>query len=312
MPFQAPVDTYQGKVKEVNLGKEGAAVKIGGETTLPFHLFEGEMPNRPLIAMEVWDIDPDNWPDAVKEPFSGVISDPVKWAKKCETEFGADMILVRLMSTDPNGDDKDPAQAAEVVKAICDAVKIPVAAYGSGSAEKDGEVLKKVAEVTEGSALIIGPSQEDNYRPITAAAIGYKHSVSGLSPIDVNMAKQLNILMTQLGLSADHLVMDPSGAALGYGLEYAYSIMERLRLAALQQNDEMTQMPILCDLGREVWKAKEAKTEEEPAWGDHVKRGIIWEAMTAASMLIAGGDILVMRHPEAVKLTKEFIKELLD
>lgn len=312
MPFQAPIDTYQGKVKEIELGKEGNKLKVGGEATLPFHLFEGEMGNRPLIAMEIWDTSPSSWPNEVATPFADVSSDPVQWAKKCETEFGADMIFLRLMSTDPNGDDGDAAKAAEVAKAVCEAVNVPVCIYGSGNVEKDGEVLKKVAEAAEGNALIIGPSQEDNYRPITAAAIGYKHSVSGLSPIDVNMAKQLNILMTQLGLSNDHLVMDPSGAALGYGLEYAYSIMERLRLAALQQNDEMTQMPMLCDLGREVWKAKEAKSEDEPAWGDAKKRGILWEAMTAASMLIAGGDILVMRHPEAVKMVKEFIKELLD
>lgn len=285
---------------------------MGGESTLPFHLFEGEMPNRPLIAMEVWDITPNSWPEAVKDPFGDVLSDPVEWAKKCEKEFLADMIFLRLMSTDPNGDDGEAAKAAETAKAVCEAVNLPVCVYGSGNAEKDGEVLKKVAEATEGNALIIGPSQEDNYRPITAAGIGYKHNVSGLSPIDVNMAKQLNILMTQLGLEGDRLVMDPTGAALGYGLEYAYSIMERLRLAALQQNDEMTQMPIISDLGREVWKAKEAKTEDEPSWGDHLRRGIIWEAMTAASMLMAGGDILVMRHPEAVKLTKRFIEEFLN
>lgn len=311
MAFQAPVDTYQGKVREVTVGKEGNQVVVGGETTLPFYFFEGEMPRRPVIAMEVYDVAPNNWPSAVLKPFKDVLNDPVAWAKKCQDEYGADMICLRLVSTDPNGENRDPANAAEIVKTILGAISIPLCVYGSGNAEKDGEVLKKVAEIAEGNRIILGPSQEDNYKPITAAAIGYKHNVSGLSPIDVNMAKQLNILMTQLGLDADKLVMDPSGAALGYGLEYVYSIIERLRLAALQQNDGMTQMPTLCDFGREVWKAKEAKTEDEPSWGDTEKRGILWEFMTAASMLVAGGDILVMRHPEAVKLTKKLIDELM-
>jgi len=311
MAFQAPVDTYQGKVREVTVGKEGSQVVVGGETTLPFYFFEGEMPRRPVIAMEVYDVAPNNWPSAVLKPFKDVLNDPVAWAKKCQDEYGADMICLRLVSTDPNGENRDPANAAETVKTILGAISIPLCVYGSGNAEKDGEVLKKVAEIAEGNKIILGPSQEDNYKSITAAAIGYKHNVSGLSPIDVNMAKQLNILMTQLGLDADKLVMDPSGAALGYGLEYVYSIIERLRLAALQQNDGMTQMPTLCDFGREVWKAKEAKTEDEPSWGDTEKRGILWEFMTAASMLVAGGDILVMRHPEAVKLTKKLIDELM-
>ncbi len=311
MAFQAPVDTYQGKVREVAVGKESNQVVVGGEATLPFHFFEGEMPRRPVIAMEVYDIAPDNWPGAVLKPFKDVLNDPVAWAKKCQDEYGADMILLRLVSTDPNGENKDPAKAAEMAKAILEVVSVPVCVYGSGNVESDGEVLKKVAEVAEGQRVILGPSQEDNYKSITAAAIGYKHNVSGLSPIDVNMAKQLNILMTQLGLDADRLVMDPSGAALGYGLEYVYSIIERLRLAALQQNDEMTQMPTLCDFGREVWKTKEVKTEDDSNWGDPEKRGILWEFMTAVSMLIAGGDILVMRHPEAVKLTKRFIDELM-
>jgi len=311
MAFQAPVDTYQGKIREVVVGKEGNQVAVGGETTLPFHFFEGEMPKKPIIAMEVYDVAPDNWSSVVLEPFKDVLNDPIAWAKKCQDEYGAEMISLRLISTDPNGENRDSAKAAETVKAVIEAVSIPICIYGSGNIEKDGELLKKVAEVAEGHKVILGPSQEDNYKQITAAAIGYKHNVSGLSPIDVNMAKQLNILMTQLGLDADHLVMDPSGAALGYGLEYVYSIMERLRLAALQQNDEMTQMPMFCDFGREVWKAKEAKTEDEPSWGDPEKRGILWEFMTAASMLIAGGDILVMRHPEAVKLTKKLIDELM-
>ncbi|HDP70571.1 MAG TPA: acetyl-CoA decarbonylase/synthase complex subunit delta [Actinobacteria bacterium] len=311
MAFQAPIDTYQGKIREVIMGGESNQITVGGEIAMPFHFFEGEMSRKPVIAMEVYDVAPDNWSSAVAKPFRDVLSDPVVWAKKCQDEFGADMICLRLVSTDPNGENRDPAEAAETVKAVLEAISVPLCVYGSGNIEKDGEVLKKVAEVTEGQRVILGPSQEDNYKPITAAAIGYKHNVSGLSPIDVNMAKQLNILMTQLGLEADRLVMDPSGAALGYGLEYVYSIMERLRLAALQQNDEMTQMPILCDFGREVWKAKEAKTEDEPSWGDPEKRGILWEFMTAASMLIAGGDVLVMRHPEAVKLTKKFIEELM-
>jgi acetyl-CoA decarbonylase/synthase complex subunit delta len=313
MAFETPIESYNGKIREVSIGAGDSARVVGGENSFPFHLWEGQMVTKPAIAMEVYDIEPQNWPPAVIGPFSDVLANPVAWAKKCQGEYGADMICLQLLGTDPNGENRTPEEAAQTVKSVVEAVSIPVIVYGSGNVEKDAEVLKKVAEVTQGSNLLLGPAVEDNYKSVVAPALAYKHSVAGQTPIDVNMAKQLNILMTQLGQDASKIVIDPSTGALGYGLEYTYSVIERLKSAALQQNDDMTQMPIISNLGKEAWRAKEAKTstEEEPAWGDEAKRGVLWETITAVSLLVAGADILIMRHPEAVKLVKRFINKLM-
>lgn len=311
MSFEEPVEKYSGRIREVNIGNNHM-VKVGGETTLPFHVWEGEMPHRPLIAMEVYDVAPSNWPPAVMKHYEDVMSDPVAWAKRCQ-EHGADLICLQLQGTDPAKDDRSPDEAAEFVRAVSEGVDLPVMVWGSGNIDKDADVLKKVAEALDGKNVLLGPAVEDNYKPIAAAAMGYKHNLVGQSPNDVNMAKQLNILITQLGQDSERVMVDATTGGLGYGLEYTYSVIERLRLAALLQNDSMAQMPIVNDLAKEVWKSKETITseEDEPKWGDAEKRGILWEAVTAVSLLLAGSDILVMRHPESVKLVRQLIDGLL-
>ncbi len=312
MSFTEPVKKTNGTIREVTLGSGDGAYVVGGETALPFHTFEGTMPHKPAIAMEVFDVAPEGWPAPLVDALGDVLADPVAWARACVDTYGADMICVQLASTDPHGNDADPEQAAATVRAVVDAVDVPVVVYGTGNAEKDTEVLKKVAETVTDTVLGLGPATEDNYKAITAAALGYGHVVIMESPIDVNMAKQLNILATQMGLPADRILIDPSIGAVGYGIEYAYTVMERLRLAALNQNDSMTQMPMICNLGKEAWRAKEARVglDEEPTWGDHAKRGVLWEATTAISLTMSGADVLVMRHPEAVRLVRTAIDEL--
>jgi len=312
MAFTEPLEKYNGRIREVTIGGEGSQIVVGGETALPFCFYEGEFPHKPIIAMEVYDNAPADWPPALVDELSDVISDPVSWAKKCQDEYKADAICLQLASTDPNGENRGPEDAANTVKAVNDAISVPLIVYGSGNAEKDAEVLKKVAGAVEGRTIIIGPAVEENYKPATAAAMGYNHVVAGNTPIDVNMAKQLNILMTQLGLDAQNIIIDPTTGALGYGLEYSYSVMERLRLAALQQDDKMTQMPMISNVGKEAWRAKEAKIgeDEEPTWGDPRKRGILWEAITAISLLLSGADVLIMRHPEAVVLVRKALDKL--
>lgn len=312
MGFEPSIDKYSGSITEVALGKD-SSVKIGGETALAFHKFEGSMPNAPKVAMEVLDTAPEDWPEALAEVYRDVYNDPVAWAKKCQDEFGAEMICLTLLSSDPNGADASPEDCAAKAKALMDAIDVPLVVYGTANIEKDAEVIKKVAEALSGSNIVIGPVQEDNYKSLTAAALGFQHLVAGQTPIDVNMAKQLNILMTNLGMSRDKVIIDPSTGALGYGLEYTYSVIERDRLAALTQNDEMMQMPILCNVGKETWKTKEARAsvEDEPTWGEAKDRGIIWEAMTALSLAVAGADVLVMRHPEAIKIFNQTIADLI-
>lgn len=312
MGFEIPKTAYSGKIKEITLGKGDKAVTVGGESSYPFYLFEGEMPHLPRIAMEVYDAPPDEWAEAALEPFADVVSDPVAWANKCINDYGAEMICLQLASTDPNGLDRGADEAAEVVKRVSEAIDVPLIVLGTANHDKDTEVFRKVAEICHGKNLILGPVEEGDYKQIGAAAIGYQHTVMAASPIDINLGKQLNILLGNLGVSDDMLVMDPTVSGIGYGIEYAYSVMERMRMAALTQQDDKLQFPIICNIARETWKAKEAKISEaeDPKMGDAKKRGILLEAMSATVLLLAGADVLVMRHPEAIKLVREMIAEL--
>ena len=312
MAFEVPKTTYSGAIKEVQLGDGPQAVKVGGESSYPFYLFEGEMPNPPRIAMEVYDAPPEDWAPAALQPFEGVTGDPVGWARKCLDEYGAEMICLQLGSIDPNGLDRPAEEAVETVKKVADAVDVPLIVWGCANDDKDAEVLRQVAESCEGKSVILGPVSEGNYRQIGAAAIAYKHTVAASSPIDINLCKQLNILLADLGVPDEQIILDPTTGGLGYGLEYTYSVMERTRMAALTQQDERLQFPIISNLGHEVWKVKEVKTPEadDPKLGEETKRGVLMEATTAMSMLLAGADVLIMRHPEAIAQIRTAIKDL--
>ncbi|MDQ1331567.1 MAG: acetyl-CoA decarbonylase/synthase, complex subunit delta, partial [Thermodesulfobacteriota bacterium] len=314
MGFEIYKESYSGGIKKITLGKGKNAVTVGGETSYPFYLFEGGMPNKPKIAMEIWDIEPEDWPASVMSCFKDVVSDPVAWAKKCISDYGAEMIVLQLKSADPNGRNASPEEVAATVKKVSGAIKVPLIVWGCANAKKDEEVLKKISEECQGANLTLGPVEDKNHKGIGASAMGYGHTVISSSPIDVNLAKQINILLENLGVSTDKLIVDPTTGGLGYGMEYSYSVMERLRMAALSQGDDKLQYPIINNLGNEVWKSKEAKlTEKEaPTLGDPEKRGILMEAVGAVSYLLAGSDILIMRHPEAVRLVKSFIDLLAD
>jgi len=309
LAFEFFKESYTGSIKPISLGKGDKAVTVGGETCYPFYQFEGEMPNKPKVAMEIWDMVPEDWPEAALAPFKDVVSDPAAWAKKCVDEFGADMIVLQLKSTDPNGGDASPADAVATVKAVLGAVDVPLIVWGTASVEKDEAVLKQIAEDCQGENLILGPVEDKNHKGIGAAAMGFGHSVISSSPIDVNLAKQVNILLENLGVPMDKVIIDPTTGGLGYGLEYSYSVMERIRMAALAQGDDKLQLPLINNLGNEVWKCKEAKqsAEEAPTLGDPEKRGILMEAVGAVAYLMGGSDILIMRHPEAIRLVKSYI-----
>lgn len=303
------MENYSGGIKEITLGKGSMAVSIGGETCYPFYLFEGKMPNKPLIAMEVWDTTPDDWAEASLSNFRDVVTDPAKWAKKCIDEFGAEIIALQLKSIDPNGGNASSEEAVETVKKVLAAIDVPLIVWGCGNAQKDEEVLTKIAEECHGENLTIGPVEEKNHKEIGKAALRHGHTVISSSPIDVNLAKQINILLENTGVPSTRLIIDPTTGSLGYGLEYTYSVMERLRMAALVQGDGKLQYPIINNLGNEVWKCKEAKqaAEDAPALGDPEKRGIMLEALGAVVYLMAGSNIIILRHPEAIRLVKSFV-----
>jgi acetyl-CoA decarbonylase/synthase complex subunit delta len=312
MPFEIPKTAYSGKIKEIKLGKGEKTVTVGGETAYPFYLFEGQMPNLPRIAMEVYDTAPEEWPEAALEPFAGVTSDPVAWAQKCIKDYGAEMICLQLLSTDPNSKNRPADEAAKTAKRVADAIDVPLIVWGTANHDKDTEVLRAVAELCQDKNLILGPVEEADHKKIGAAAIGYKHTVVAATPIDINLAKQLNILLGNLGVQDNMLLMDPTVSSIGYGIEYCFSVMERMRMAALTQQDTKLQFPIICNLAKETWKTKEAKIsgKDDPKMGDAKKRGILLEAMSAMILLLAGADVIIMRHPEAIKLVKEMIVDL--
>ncbi|BDD88296.1 acetyl-CoA decarbonylase/synthase complex subunit delta [Desulfofustis limnaeus] len=313
MAFAIKKESYTGGIKPISIGKGDSAVTVGGETCYPFYTFEGDMPNKPLIAMEIWDMEPTDWPEAAVAPFKDVIGDSAAWAKKCVEAYGAEAIVVQLKSIDPNDRDASPQSAAETVKKVLAAVKVPVIVWGCTSPAKDEEVLKAVAEACQNENLLLGPVEEKNYKGIAAAAMGYGHSVIASSPIDVNLAKQINILLENFGMPMERVVVDPTTGGLGYGMEYSYSVMERLSMAAMSQGDDKLQYPMINNLGNEVWKCKEAKqsVDEAPLLGDPEKRGILMEAVGAVAYLLSGSNILIMRHPESIRLAKSFIGALL-
>ena len=311
MSFETPKIAYNGKIREISLGREGD-LTVGGETCYPFYLFEGDMPRRAVIAMDVYDMKPEDWPESILAPFADVVDDPASWAKKCVESYGAEMIALQLVSTDPNGMDSPPERAVEVTQKVAESISVPLVVWGVANSEKDTVVLKMIAEACSGMNLILGPVEEDVHKAVGAAAIAYGHTVAASTPIDINLAKQLNILLKNLGVSDEKILIDPTVSSLGYGLEYCYSVMERIRMAALTQEDERLQFPILANLAKEVWKIKEIKLtqEEDPLLGEQEKRGVLLEAMTAELFLIAGADILVMRHPEAIGLVRKFVDEM--
>ena len=313
MAFEIPEQPYSGKIGETTLGVGDGAVKIGGGDSYPFHLFEGSMPNTPKIAMEVWDYDPsEEWPEASVAPFKDVIGSPDAWAKKCVNDYGADLVVLQLKATDPNGADRSPEEAAEVAKKVAQAVDVPLVLWGTANNAKDEEVLKLISEACDGKNVSLGPVEEANHKGVGASALGYGQNIVASSPIDVNLAKQLNILLGNLGVKSDKILIDPTTGGLGYGMEYSYSVMERIVMAALTQEDDKLQIPMICNLGNEIWKCKEAKQsiEEAPLLGDPEKRGIMMESVGAVCYLLAGASVVVLRHPESVRLTKSFIELL--
>lgn len=311
VPEASYKQAYTGAIRQTVLGDEASGIKVGGSNTLPFHLFEGTMGNSPKIAFDVLDVKPDEWPDSLARHYQDVLDNPVAWAQKCVKEYGADAICISMVSTDPNGLNRPAGEAAKAAAEVVKNIEVPVIVWGCGNGEKDTETLREITSLIGDKKVCLAPLSDSNYRAIGATAMAFQYPMVAASPIDVNLAKQLNILLENLGVSLDSVLIDPSIGALGYGIEYTYSVMERIRLAALTQKDEKLQVPFICNLGREVWKAKECRLPTDEMIGDQETRGILMEAITASCMLMAGGELMIMRHPRAVSLTKSLIAGLM-
>ena len=319
MTIEIPSVKWTGQVREVTIGataEDGGTrtktLTIGGETTLPFLQFEGEIPHRPALALEIRDRKPDDWSPLLLETWGDVVESPGAWAKAAE-EAGADLIYLNLSLTTADGEENTPENVKSVVREVLNATGLPLAVGGPGQADADNELLVPVAEEAQGERILLGTCEEGNYRTIVAAALANDHLVQSKTPMDVNLSKQMVILINDMGLPLERIVMDPTTGALGYGIEYGYSVMERLRLAALM-GDSMTQQPMFVNPGEEAWKVKESKVGEgvPESWGDWQTRALEWEALTASALVQSGADVLVLRHPETLNRVKAMIDAMLE
>lgn len=314
--MESVTEKWTTKVNTVTLGATKAmdgtrekTVTVGGSNTLPYLNFEGTWPHPPAIAIEVCDVAPTGWPEPLAEAYGDVWNDPAKWAKRA-VEYGAELICLMLRGTHPDFENRSPDETAGVVKDVLKAVGVPLIIWGCGDFNKDNDIMPRVSEAAKGENCLLGTAVEKNYKTLTASCLADGHKIIGESPLDINIAKQVNILISEMGFKLEDIVIFPATGALGYGMEYSYSIMERGRTAGLS-GDKMLAQPVICTVGPETWRVKEAKGSEQefPAWGELKKRGPLWEATCAATLLQAGGEIMVMRHPDAVAAFKKLVKQ---
>jgi acetyl-CoA decarbonylase/synthase complex subunit delta len=318
MAGELMLEKWSGQVSVVTIGatkEEGGTrsktIKVGGQATLPFLFPEGSIPYKPVIAFEIWDIAPPEWPAELIKAYADVIASPLAWAEKCVKDYKAELVCLKLQGAHPDFGNKKAEEEAQLVEQLLKKVDVPLIILGCGDDTKDNLVLPACCQAAKNERCLVGSAVQDNYKTLTAGVLADGHNIIAESPIDINIAKQLNILISDMGLVLDRIVINPTIGALGYGLEYAYSIMERARLAALA-GDKTVANPFICLVGQESWRAKEAKAsvKEFPAWGPEQERGIIWEAVTATALIQAGADILVMRHPEAIEKVNKYIENL--
>ena len=317
MTVEIPKEKWSGSVREVTLGatrEQGGTrtrtITVGGETALPHHTFEGSIPHAPVLALEVRDRRPTDWSPLLGEVWGAAMDDPAAWAKAAE-QAGAELIYLTLSATLADGKANTAENARAVVRKVLNATGLPLAVVGPGQAEIDNELIVAAAEEGKGERMLIGVCEDKNYRTIVAGALANDHVVQSKTPMDVNLSKQLVILIHDMGLPLERILIDPTTGALGYGIEYGYSVMERLRLAALQ-GDSMTQQPLIVTPGEEGWKVKEAKVGEgvPAAWGDWNRRALEWEALTANALVYAGADLIVLRHPETLRRLRGVVDAL--
>lgn len=311
--IEIPAEKWSGKVREVTLGATAAeggtrarTVTVGGQNTFPGLDFEGQIPHRPIVAIEIQDREPEDWPAILKSAWGDATADVSAWAKAAE-EKGAEAILLQFKP----GDGLTGDYARRTVRKVLNATGLPLLVFGPGQVDIDNEIMIPVAEEGKGERLVLGVCEEKNYRTIVAGALANNHLVTARCPMDVNLSKQLNILISDMNLPLDRVLMDPTTGALGYGIEYGYSVMERLRLAALQ-GDGMTQQPMIVTPGEETWRTKESRVSQgvPAAWGDWAERAVNWETLTAAALVESGADMVVLRHPESVQRLKAMIAAL--
>ena len=312
MSFAPKTAPYSGKINAVTLGTGDKAIVIGGQNVLPFYTFDAPIENAPKIGVEISDA-ADSWDVPGIVDFYAGCATMADRAKKAETMEGADFICLNFESADPNGADRSVEDCVADAKAVAEAVAMPIVVMGCKNLEKDTELFSKISEALTGKNVLFMSAKNENYKTVGASVVlASGQKVGAETADDINLAKQLNIMLKGLNVPAESIVMNIGTAAVGYGYEYVSSTLDRVRDAALKQSDADLQMPIMAPVSTDTWSVKEssASEEDEPAWGSREERGIHMEISTAASNLVGGADAVIMRHPAAIATVKKFINEL--
>lgn len=312
MPFNGKSGKFNAAIRTVEIGTGDKAVKLGGENVLPFYTFDAPIENAPKIGVMITDMGLDNEVAGIKDYYAGCTSF-AEIAKKAEEMPGADFVVLRFEGADPNGENRTVEDCVAIAKEVGDAITAPLVIEGCKNVEKDADLFAKVAEALQGKNVLIMSAREENYKGVAAAAgLAYNQKVGAESAVDINLAKQLNVLIGQLGVDQANVVMNVGSAAAGYGFEYVVSTMDRIKAAALSQNDAQLQMPIITPVAEEAWSVKEAMASEAdmPEWGPQEERGIDMEVETAAAVLASGSNAVILKHPTSVATISKLIKEL--
>jgi len=312
MPFKNVAQKFNASIAEVVVGTGDKALKLGGENVYPLYSFDGAIPNPPRVGIDVSDLGPDRSLPELAAFYQGAESIP-DVAKRASEKSGADFICLTLDGADPNGNNKPIEECAALAKQVADAITLPLVIIGSKNVEKDAKLFEKIAEALQGKNVLLMSAKEDNYKTVAVASVqAYGQKIGAESAVDINLAKQLNVLISQMGIQPGNSVMNVGQAAAGYGFEYIASTMDRIRAAGLAQNDAMLQMPIVTPIGSDAWGVKESVASEEdfPDWGPAEKRGIEMEVTTAVSDITSGSNAVILRHPVSVAKVKKLIAEL--
>ena len=312
MPFTGKSGKFNAAIRTVEIGPGDKAVKLGGENVLPFYTFDAPIENAPKIGVLITDMGLENEVAGIKEYYAGATTF-AEIAKKAEEMPGADFVVLRFEGADPNGENRSVEDCVAIAKEVGDAITAPLVIEGCKNVEKDAELFSKVAEALQGKNVLILSAREENYKAVAAAAgLAYGQKVGAESAVDINLAKQLNVLIGQLGVDQANVVMNVGSAAAGYGFEYVVSTMDRVKAAALAQGDVQLQMPIMTPVADEAWNVKEAMASEAdmPEWGSQEERGIDMEVETAAAVLASGSNAVILKHPTSVATISKLIKAL--
>lgn len=312
MSYEPKKQVYTNTIATIEFGKDSQVVEFGGQNVWPLYAFDGALKNPPRVGIEVSDLGASNWDDSLKEYYADCDSIAAMVTKAAQTE-GAEFVYLVFNGSDPNGEDRSIAECAALAKEVADSCPLPLSIAGSGNIDKDAELFIAIAEALQGTKALFLSAKEENYKAIgTGVALAWGQIIAAESSVDINLAKQLSLLLDQLGVPASSIAMNIGTAAAGYGFEYVASTMERIKSAALAQNDAALQAPIVTPVGEDAWNTKEALASEAdfPAWGPSEERGINMEIVTAAASLAAGSDAVILRHPKAVSTIAAFIGEL--